>query len=103
MASLLTDGQGAFLPNEKRTYSMNEDFAIEPTVFRDSRDLKYALEKFGFSQGRFLAAYPKRTWRKLVFEKISQFSDLERKRAEYLLGKYNDGRVQGCGLDYMQN
>jgi hypothetical protein len=78
---------------------MNEDFAIEPTAFRDVRDLKYALEKFGFSQGRFLAAYPAK-WLKLVYEHMDSFPDVERKRAIALLAKYKDDRIVRRGLEF---
>lgn len=53
---------------------MNEEFAIEPTVFRSQRDVQYVLEKFGFHHGRFICSLPN-AWVKRVYEQIEKLPD----------------------------
>lgn len=80
---------------------MNELFAIEPTAFVDHRDLKFLLARFGFSEGRFVAEYPKR-WIRLVFDHLSTLPDVERSRAVALLQKYKEDRLLPSGSPYLQ-
>lgn len=80
---------------------MNELFAIEPTAFADHHDLKFLLGRFGFSEGRFVAEYPKR-WLRLVFEHLSSLPDVERSRAIALLHKYKEDRLLPTGSPYAQ-
>ncbi len=67
-------------------YLMNKEYVIDPTAFHNSVELKYALEKFGFSQGRLLVKYPS-AWIKNVYEQIQRWPDLEQHRAKLLLKK----------------
>ena len=76
------------------------EYAIEPTAFRDHRDLKYLFEKFGFHHGRLLVAFPSK-WVRLVFEHLEKLPELERKRAVELLRKYGTDRVVPCGEPYV--
>lgn len=76
------------------------EYAIEPTAFRDHRDLKYFFEKFGFHRGRLLVAFPSK-WVRLVFEHLDLLPELERKRAVELLRKYGSDRVVPCGEPYL--
>lgn len=63
---------------------MNEKYAIHPECFDTAIELKYLIEKFGFSQGRYIAEYPK-AWKRLVIEHTSSFSELERYRVKRIL------------------
>jgi len=66
---------------------MNDDYVIEPTAFKSAADIRYALEKFGFSEGRFVARFPQ-NWIVDFKTCIERFPDVERKRAFELLQKY---------------
>ena len=50
---------------------MNKEYVIDPKAFHNLVELKYALEMFGFSQGRLLVKYPS-AWIKNVYEQISK-------------------------------
>lgn len=64
---------------------MNEEFAIEPTSFEDIRDYKYVLGKFGFNEGRFIAAIP-RKWLRDVYIQIEKMPDgINKQRAKRLV------------------
>jgi hypothetical protein len=73
--------------NETRNFGMNDLIAIDPTAFSDARDVKYLLEHFGFSEGRFIAEYPKK-WVKLVHCHLDTFPTMEAKAAKEKLEKY---------------
>jgi len=62
---------------------MNEVYALEPSIDIDLRGLRFLFDKFGFSEGRFLAELPS-TWKKKFVEK---FDGLDRTRAESLLSR----------------
>ena len=65
---------------------MNKEYVIDPNAFHTYVELKYALEKFGFSQGRLLVKYPS-AWIKSVYEQIQFWPDIEKHRAKELLVK----------------
>ncbi len=65
---------------------MNEEFLVEPTGFKNSQELKYVLEKFGFYQGRFIGQLPK-SWIREVYQHMDSLPDVERKRVSELLNK----------------
>jgi hypothetical protein len=65
---------------------MNKEYVIDPTAFHTYVELRYALEKFGFSQGRLLVKYPS-AWIKSVYEQIQFWPDIEKHRAKELLVK----------------
>ena len=75
-----------FSPSEMVNYLMNKEYAIDPTAFHNAVELKYTLEKFGFSQGRLLVKYPS-AWIKNVYEQIQHWPDLEQYKAKRLLEK----------------
>lgn len=75
-----------FSPNEMVNYLMNKEYVIDPTAFHNSVELKYSLEKFGFSQGRLLVKYPS-AWIKNVYEQIQLWPDVEQYKAKRLLEK----------------
>lgn len=78
------------------------EYAVEPTAFRDHRDIRYLFEKFGFHTGRLLVAFPGR-WVRLVYDHLDGLPELERKRAVELLRKYKDDRVIPCGEPYVSS
>ncbi len=65
---------------------MNEEFLVEPTGFKNSQDLKYLLEKFGFYQGRFIGQLPK-SWIREVYQHMSSLSDIEQAKVRSLMDK----------------
>ena len=65
---------------------MNKEYVIEPSAFHNAIELKYALEKFGFSEGRLLVKYPS-AWFRNVYEHIQLWPDLDQHRAKGLLDK----------------
>lgn len=71
---------------------MNKEYVIEPSAFNNAFELKYTLEKFGFSQGRLLVKYPS-AWFRNVYEQIQPWPDLEKKRAISLLTKAREMAV----------
>ncbi|MEC4723541.1 hypothetical protein RY831_30840 [Noviherbaspirillum sp. CPCC 100848] len=68
---------------------MNEQFGIEPCSFTSARDLRRVLEKFGFTEGRFLAEYP-RMWVKMVKQQLDTLPGLERAKAIETLRIYHN-------------
>ena len=48
---------------------MNEKYALDPESIENYRDLKYVVEKFGFTEGRFLLRYPK-YWRRILYDHL---------------------------------
>ncbi|NOT13104.1 MAG: hypothetical protein HOP23_14920 [Methylococcaceae bacterium] len=68
---------------------MNEEFLIEPKGFKNSLELKYLFEKFGFYQGRFIGQFPK-SWRKEVFEHMASLSDVEQSRIRILMDRHKN-------------
>lgn len=89
-----------FLQKEMQICSMNEEFAVEPTVFENSFQLKYVLEKFGFFHGRFIVSFPKK-WIKQAYDHIQGLPDIEQARCRCLLEKYaRTSIVPSGGLIY---
>lgn len=80
---------------------MHAIFAIEPDAINNWQDLKYALEKFGYSKGLLIARFPK-TWMRLVIEacKRNGVRDVELKRIEEKLRQAKDDRLVRMGLPF---
>lgn len=80
---------------------MHAIFAIEPDAINNWQDLKYALEKFGYSKGLLIARFPK-TWPRLVIEACDRrgVGDVERKRIEEKLRQVRDDRLVRMGLPF---
>ncbi len=80
---------------------MHAIFAIEPEAINNWQDLRYALEKFGYSKGLLIARYPK-TWMRLVMEACRRrgLGDVELKRIEEKLQKAKDDRLVRIGLAF---
>lgn len=69
---------------------MIKEYALDPLLLRDWKDLRYFLEMMGASQGRLISRYPKR-WKALVYEGLStEIGDTERKRIEEKLATMDD-------------
>lgn len=81
---------------------MNEKFALDPTACRNALELKYLLEKFGFSQGRFLVEYPAK-WRKLLYQHIDTFPPVEQQKAKRFVEKARDRGLLPSGLPFDAN
>jgi hypothetical protein len=80
---------------------MHAIFAIEPEAINNWQDLRYTLEKFGYSKGLLIARYPK-TWMRLVMEACRSrgVGDIELKRIEEKLHSAKDDRLVRVGLPY---
>ncbi|MBF7728594.1 hypothetical protein [Pseudomonas sp. N040] len=80
---------------------MHALFAIEPQAINNWHDLRYALEKFGYSKGLLIARFPK-TWMRLVMEGCQRngLGDMELKRIEEKLRQAKDDRLVRMGLPY---
>lgn len=66
---------------------MNEEFAIEPTAFKDFKDVRFVLGKFGFHEGRFISELPGK-WVKEVYFQLEKLPDGPSKlRAKELVRK----------------
>lgn len=70
--------------------NMIKEYALDPSLLRNWKDLRYFLETMGVTQGRLIARYPKR-WKALVYEGLSEeIGDVERKRIEERLSTVNE-------------
>lgn len=80
---------------------MHAIFAIEPDAIDNWKDLKYALEKFGYSKGLLIARFPK-TWMRLVMEACERngVGDVERSKIEEKLRRAKDDRLVRMGLPF---
>ncbi len=69
---------------------MIKEYALDPSLLRSWKDLRYFLETMGVSRGRLISRYPKR-WKALVYNGLSdEMGDTERKRIEEALNTIND-------------
>jgi len=80
---------------------MHAIFAIEPDAINNWKDLRYALEKFGYSKGLLIARYPK-SWMKMVIDacQLNGVGDIELARVEEKLRMVKDDRLVRMGLPY---
>lgn len=80
---------------------MHAIFAIEPDAINNWQDLKYAMEKFGYSKGLLIARFPK-PWPRLVIEACDRrgVGDLERARIVEKLRQAQDDRLVRMGLPF---
>lgn len=81
---------------------MNEEFAIEPTALKDYKDVRFVLGKFGFHEGRFIAALP-RKWINEVYAQLEKLPDgpskLSAKELVFKTAKKYGGIV-GSGVNF---
>lgn len=80
---------------------MHALFAIEPQAINNWRDLRYALEKFGYSKGLLIARFPK-SWPLLVIEACERHGvgDVERARIVEKLRQVRNDRLVRLGLPF---
>ena len=88
-----------FLQNGTRICLMNKEFAIDPTAFENTLQLKYVLEKFGFYHGRFIVGFPSK-WIKQVHEHIQKFPEIEQARARRVLERARNSVVKSGELGF---
>ena len=49
------------------------EYALDPEVISDWKSLRFFADSFGFSQGRLISEFPKKSkWKKLVYEAVSR-------------------------------
>lgn len=80
---------------------MHAIFAIEPDAINNWKDLRYVLEKFGYSKGLLIARYPK-SWMKMVMDACHSngVRDIDLARVEEKLRIVKDDRLVRMGLPY---
>ncbi|MEE4741446.1 hypothetical protein V2K88_07195 [Pseudomonas alliivorans] len=80
---------------------MHAIFAIEPDAINNWKDLRYVLEKFGYSKGLLVARYPK-SWMKMVMDACHSngVRDIDLARVEEKLRIVKDDRLVRMGLPY---
>jgi len=80
---------------------MHAIFAIEPDAINNWRDLRYAVEKFGYSKGLLIARYPGK-WERMVMEtcKLNNVGDLDLTRIVEKLRTIKGDRLVRLGLTY---
>lgn len=80
---------------------MHTIFAIEPDAINNWRDLRYAVEKFGYSKGLLIARYPGK-WERMVMEacKLNGVGDLDLTRIVERLRTIKGDRLVRMGLPY---
>ncbi|MDH1560735.1 hypothetical protein N5I19_17395 [Pseudomonas chengduensis] len=80
---------------------MHTIFAIEPDAINNWHDLRYAVEKFGYSKGLLIARYPGK-WERMVVEacKLNGVSDLDLTRVVERLRAIKGDRLVRMGLPY---
>lgn len=80
---------------------MHAIFAIEPDAINNWQDVKYVLEKFGYSKGLLIARFPK-PWPRLVIEACDRrgVGDVERARIVEKLRQAQSDRLVRMGLPF---
>lgn len=80
---------------------MHAIFAIEPDAINNWSDLRYTVEKFGYSKGLLIARYPGK-WERMVMEtcKLNNVSDLDLTRIVEKLRTIKGDRLVRMGLTY---
>lgn len=70
---------------------MIKEFAVEPELLDNWRDLRYFVDNFGVSRGRLISRFPRR-WKRLVLEAVhrSVSGDRERKKTEEAIRLLDD-------------
>ena len=80
---------------------MVHEYALEPSLLSNWRDMRYFTEKFGFSQGRLISRYPKR-WKRMVHECLEGqgLLPIEQARCVECLNLLTDKMLKRPGLKY---
>lgn len=80
---------------------MHAIFAIEPDAINNWHDLRYAVEKFGYSKGLLIARYPGK-WERMVIEtcRLNNVGDLDLSRIVEKLRTIKGDRLVRMGLAY---
>ncbi|MCA9678712.1 MAG: hypothetical protein KC464_27030 [Myxococcales bacterium] len=65
------------------------EYAVDPSVLSDWNAVRYFLDAFAPSKGRFIARYP-RAWKRLVWNNVAGRPDREKKQIEVRLGSLKD-------------
>jgi len=80
---------------------MHAVFGIEPRAISNYADLRYVVEKFGFSKGLLIAPYPSK-WQKYVLDACKErgIGDIEYARVVERLAQIKSDRLVKFGLAY---
>jgi hypothetical protein len=88
MVNLPAVGLMAFLKKEPRSYLgkvMHKEFAIDPTLLCTFDRVRAILDSCGWHKGKVVCEYPKRHWKRMVYDSCNQVGDKEKKKIEQLL------------------
>lgn len=58
---------------------MLQEYALEPTLLNNWKDVRFFLSQFGFDQGRLILRYPSK-WKQMVYESLGSCGDIEKSR-----------------------
>lgn len=77
---------------------MLHEYAVEPELVAtwcDRASGRYFLDKFGLGSPRIMSRYPRKRWKRLVWEawKANSHDDSERKRMEELIQRLSEDMV----------
>lgn len=93
-----------FLPNEIKSFSMNELYGADPEIFNNASDLRLLLSAFGPYTGRYLANYPS-DWNARVEKHLGHVGEVEAARVRTLLRRANEttALITLTNLDWQAN
>lgn len=74
---------------------MNELFVIDPSAPEDLKDIKAMLDRFGLSEGRFIALFPE-DWPRMLTQHAAALKGLDRARFSRLLEIHKDAFLRIC-------
>jgi hypothetical protein len=80
---------------------MHALFAIEPRALNNWPNLRYAVEKFGYSKGMLIARYPK-AWMRMVIDACTEndVGDIEKAKIVEKLNQIKQDRLYKFGKPY---
>jgi len=68
---------------------MIHEFALDPSLLNNWDRFRYLTGKFGISEGRLIARYPKH-WKRMVYAALNNIGEVERKRIVEWLMRIDD-------------
>lgn len=79
---------------------MWNEYAVEPSALRTYSDLRYVVEKFGYSHGRLLSKFPS-DWIRQVHAALHDLPDVQRLAATQLLRRLKADGLESFGRQFM--
>lgn len=69
---------------------MIHEYAVEPKLLNRWSDFRYYVSQFGFDRGRLISLFPKKKWKRLVYQSLGDCREVERKKIEEALRRIDD-------------